>query len=178
MTWNSTAGRLLALVALGSALSGCMDAAPGLVEPAQPTATLIGTSLHLVESTLQVGTTTVSATIGTAGGILQIPNGHSLYFPAGALAHETTIHATLDGTTIRIEFGPDGLIFPDSASPTLTLSYADGLGITDDDAHNLYVAYLDSSGAIQEILPTALDTIGDVVYAPLRHFSTYALVTD
>lgn len=167
MLWNQKLRTLIALVALASAAAACGEVSPGPVEPERLSGSLLGTTVLVVEATIDV-----------TGGTLSIPGGHSLYFPAGALAEPTTIRATKDQDRVLIEFGPHGLLFPESALPTLTLSYVDGTGYTDADADGLSIVYLGADGAVLEVLETAADTTADVLRARLRHFSTYAIATD
>lgn len=170
--------RFLVLLALAAGAGACADSASGPLEPPRPSASLLGGTLQLVETTLSAPLTTVEATIGLLGGELAIPGGHSLRFPAGALLVPTTIRATAGGGTVEIEFGPHGLVFPLLARPTLTLSYADAQGVSDQDAAGLVLVYVDEAGQVQEVIETESDPAADVVRTRIGHFSTYILATD
>jgi hypothetical protein len=138
---------------------------------------LLGGTLRLVGQLLPILDTVSEETIGPEGGTLEIAGGHSIYFPPGALTDSTTISAVRHPLKILVDFGPEGLVFPDSARPTLTYSY-DGLGLLGLlDPGGLVIVYLDG-GAIAEVLPSVVDPQARVVQAELTHFSTYALATD
>lgn len=168
MITNPALRRLLALVALGAVTGGCLEAASGPLAP--PAA---GSPPRVLVPALEAADAVVSAIIGSAGGTLHIRGGHSLHFPPGALPGTTLVRAVPLGGGARIEVGPHGLVFPDSAQPTLTFSYAAGA-----DPERMSIVYLDSSGVVREVLPTEVDPVARTARARLRHFSTYALVTD
>jgi hypothetical protein len=175
MAWNSTVHRFLVLMVLGLGIGACADSRSGPTAPSGSEAAMIGSTLSLVETVVQTTDSAVSAIIGPEGGVLEIPGGHSLHFPAGALAQPVLIEAVSSGSAVRVDFGPHGLVFPDSALPTLTLSYANTAGI---DPAELVIAYLDADGVVQELLTTEIDALAQVARARIRHFSTYALMTD
>lgn len=167
----------LALFALLAAVGGCADSPSAPIQPDEANASLLGGSLQLVGQLLPVLDTSSERTIGPEGGTLYIAGGHSLHFPAGALQAPTTIHAVRDPLLIVVDFGPEGLVFPDSARPTLTYSYANTGLFSLLGASGLTIVYLDG-GLLPEVLPSAVDTGAKVVRAELSHFSTYALATD
>lgn len=169
--------RLFAALVFGAALASCAEPRLSPVEPAAPSALLGidlgGLGLPIVPVLTNTVDAVVTAVVGPAGGLLSLPGGNSLSIPAGALSASTTIGATQEGGVLKIEFGPEGLVFPDSALPTLTFSYA---GATVASAP--VIVYLDASGAVKEVLETEVDPVAQVARAKVRHFSTYALVTD
>lgn len=175
MAWNSLARRFLVLALLGVGVSACTDSLSGPTAPSGSEAALTGSTLSLVETVVETVDSAVSTLLGPEGGVLQIPGGHSLHFPAGALAEPVLIEAVSSGSAVRVDFGPHGLAFPDSALPTLALSY-DDTGL--DEGAGFSVAYLDADGTVLEVLTAEVDAVARVVRARLRHFSTYALMTD
>jgi hypothetical protein len=177
MTKRLPLHRLFAVLVLGAALASCAEPRQSLVEPAAPSELLGldlgGLGLPLVPILTNTLDAVLTQVVGPAGGLLSLPGGSSLSIPAGALSASTTISATQEGGVLKIEFGPEGLVFPDSALPTLTFSYA-GASV----ASAPVVVYLDSAGAVKEVLETEVDPVAQVARAKVRHFSTYALVTD
>lgn len=179
MTYRRCFRVSLALLATVVAGSSCDRVGKSPVAPAGgPLASLTETTLELVVRLEPIADQVAEASIGPDGGTLSLPGGHSLEFPAGALAQLTLIQAVSDGSVVKVDFGPDGLVFPDSALPLITFSYADGTGLTDADAADLRVVYVGESGAVEEVLQTEADTTADVVRARVRHFSTYAIATN
>lgn len=166
-----------AIFALGISFSGCGESPAGPLHPTRAENGLIGGTLQLVGQLLPILDTVSEETIGPEGGTLEIAGGHSLHFPAGALEDTITVTAVRDPLKILVDFGPEGLVFPDSARPVLTYSYSGTglLGLVN--PGGLAIVYLDG-GSIAEVLPSDVDTQAQVVRAELSHFSTYALATD
>ena len=167
--------RFAAIFSLGLTFSGCGETSAPL-EPAGEERSLLGGTLRIVSRLLPIFDTASEATIGPEGGTLSIPGGHSLRFPAGALDDSVTISAVVDPLKIMVDLGPEGLVFPDSARPTLSLSYGSGLLGWLSPA-DLVIVYVDEGVAV-EVLPSVLDTQAETVSADLEHFSTYVLATD
>jgi hypothetical protein len=169
--------RLFAALALGATLASCAEPRQSPVEPAAPSELLGldlgGLGLPLVPLLTNTVDAVLAQVVGPAGGLLSLPGGNSLSVPAGALSASTTIRATQEGGVLKIEFGPEGLVFPDSALPTLTFSY-DGASV----ASTPVIVYLDSNGSVKEVLETEVDPVAKVARAKVHHFSTYALATD
>jgi hypothetical protein len=111
--------------------------------------------------------------IGPEGGTLQIPGGHSLTFPAGAVAKPTTIRARVDMQYVEVDLDPHGIQFPAGREPVLRLSYAEANA---DSFRSLTIAYLDEAGRYLEDMRGVNDSVAEVVNARLPHFSRYALV--
>jgi hypothetical protein len=167
--------RFAAVLAFGLTFAGCVEA-PAPLEPSGEDRSLLGGTLRIVSRLLPLFDTTSEATIGPEGGTLSIAGGHSLHFPAGALDDSVTISAVTDALKIMVDLGPEGLVFPDSAQPTLSLSYGSGLlGFLS--PSDLVIVYVDDGLAV-EVLPSVLDTQQKTVRAELEHFSTYVLATD
>ena len=165
--------RLLAVLTLLVAFAGCEQSSK-LVEPTHPARVLIGNGLYLA-SVATTPPASISQDIGPAGGVLSMPDGHSLSFPAGALQATTSITAVTGGGSLEVDFGPEGLIFPDSALPVLRLNYRNSDAAQSNDA---VIVYLDENGRLREILTTSQDTTTGTAQARIKHFSTYALATD
>lgn len=167
----------VALFALAGAVGGCGESPAGPLAPSAPEQGLIGGTLRLVGQLLPVLDTSEQQTIGPEGGTLYIAGGHSLHFPAGAVSEPTTITAVRDPLKILVDFGPEGLVFPDSARPTLTYSYGSAglLGLLR--PQDLTIVYLQGN-LLAEVLPSSVDPVTRVVRTELEHFSTYALATD
>jgi hypothetical protein len=174
MKQNRSSARLFALLTLFVAFAGCEQSSE-LVEPSHPANIEIGAGLHVASLLTSTPQALVTEEIGPAGGVLSMPDGHTLTFPAGALQATTTISAVADDGSLAIDFGPAGLVFPDSALPVLSLNYlnSDAAGSLD-----AVIVYLDGSGVLQEILATSRDTTASTARARIKHFSTYALATD
>jgi hypothetical protein len=117
----------------------------------------------------------VTALIGPSGGLLRVPGGHQIVFPAGALLEPTTITLTIPKTeNLEVILEPHGLVFPAGYEPELTISYKDGYDYMESSLRVVYVM----EGAIAEELGTRVDVALKQAVALLKHFSTYALGTD
>lgn len=163
--------RLLAALTVLVAFTGCAEAKQNPMAPTRP-ATSIGDGLFLVPLLTNTTETLLNQVIGSAGGVLDLTGGSSIAFPAGALPANTTITAVRDGDDLKIDLGPEGLVFPDSALPTLTFDY--GAAAPD----SAVIVYLDDNGWLSEVLETRIDSVAHLAQAKIRHFSTYALATD
>ena len=161
----------LAAAVLVVAVAGCAESPS---EPLTPSAA--GNAPQLVQQPLTASTLLAQTEIGPAGGTLQIPGGHTLEFPAGALASPTVITASRHPSSISVDFGPEGLVFPESARPSLTYAYGSATLPAWVNPGLLRIVYID--GSYVEELVTTVDTVARTVEAKLPHFSTYALATD
>lgn len=111
----------------------------------------------------------VSARIGPQGGMLDLGEGNTVYFPPGALLTDTTIVAHVPaGNTARVFFTPEGLHFPVSAVVTLSYSAC----ITQSSL--LAVVYLQAD-TVSEVEPTITNPTSQTVTATINHFSSYAV---
>jgi hypothetical protein len=109
--------------------------------------------------------------IGSEGGTLQMPGGHTLTFPAGAVSGPTMIRSRVDAEYLRVDFEPHGIQFPRGREPLLTLNLqdADVSGFK-----SLRVTYVAGS-QILEVLPTDINPGAATANARLLHFSGYLL---
>ena len=169
--------RALAFFSLTAALAGCGESPSAPLQPTAPEEGLLGGTFSLVGELLPILNTVSEESIGPAGGTLEIAGGHTLHFPAGALQDSMTIRAVRDPLHIVVDLGPEGLVFPDSARPTLTFKYQGGglLGLLN--PADFVVLYLDQ-GVVLDVLPTVVDRQARTATAELEHFSTYAFATD
>jgi hypothetical protein len=111
--------------------------------------------------------------IGPEGGTLEIPGGHSLTFPSGAVSKPTTIRARVDMQYVEVDLDPHGIQFPAGREPTLKLSYA---GASTAGFRSLTIAYFDEAGRYLEDMRGVDSSTTQAVNARLPHFSRYALV--
>jgi len=114
----------------------------------------------------------VEKVIGAEGGTLEIPGGHRLTFPAGAVSAPTRIRAKVDARYAGVELDPHGIRFPAGAEPTLTLSYAAAGPIS---YVNFAILYTDVSGRFLENMGGSVNTANKSVSARLPHFSGYVI---
>lgn len=169
--------RYVTTAAIAIAFAGCESPVSTPLGPGVPDSGLLDNGLRVVNGILPIFNTVADQTIGPEGGTLLIAGGHTLHFPAGALADSTRITAVRDPLKIMVRFGPEGIVFPDSARPTLSYRYPTlgFLGIVN--PSRLTIVYL-LGGKVGEVLPTEVDVTAGRVRAELSHFSTYALATD
>lgn len=108
--------------------------------------------------------------IGAEGGALEIPGGHTLTFPAGALSSPTRIRATVDNRYVGVDLQPEGLHFPAGNGPVLTINYG---AVPTGQYSQLAVLYVAPSGTVLEVLQSDANRPGNTVSARLSHFSGY-----
>ncbi len=118
----------------------------------------------------QASTLRAEKVIGAEGGTLEIPGGHTLTFPAGALGSPTKIRASVDSRYVGVDLQPEGLQFPAGNGPMLTINYA---GASTEQYSQLAVLYVAPSGAVLEVLASDANRTGNTVSARLSHFSGY-----
>jgi hypothetical protein len=111
--------------------------------------------------------------IGAEGGTLEIPGGHTLAFPAGALKEPTRIRARIDARYVEVDLGPEGIQFPAGAEPSLTLNYGNAANAA---FSTLAVGYFSESGRLLEVLRTDNNTVSKSLTVRLRHFSRYVAI--
>jgi hypothetical protein len=155
-------------------IGGCTDPSP----LAKPTLE-VGSGYEPIRIQMPVGGATFNRvaglkaekTIGTEGGILQMPGGHTLTFPAGALGEPTLIRGRVDSEYLLVDFEPHGIQFPRGREPLLTLSLqnADVSGFK-----SLTVTYV-AGNQILEVLPTDVNVGAATANSRLKHFSGYLL---
>lgn len=153
--------------------SGCMDQSPTavLLDPATvtPGQAQFQANVRPVFSAAPFAAGTHTALITPAGGSIDFGIG-SIDFPKGAVQRATHISATVDGSTMSVEFAPHGLTFSADAQPTLTFS-ASGLDL----GGNAVIYYVDDNGNVLENLGGIVDATAATVSAALKHFSPYIL---
>lgn len=155
-------------------IGGCAEHPSTLSEGAQLKQVRLGTPT-MAPSFSRGGSDVVSQTIGSEGGTLSIPGGHTLTFPAGALSQPTEITARPGRVFVEVEFGPHGLQFPAGHEPVLTLSYAGALNLRE--VSSLSIVYMQGT-RITEMLGGRVDADGKTVSAQVGHFSKYAMVSN
>lgn len=125
---------------------------------------------------------TASATIGSTGGSIRIPEaGFTITFPAGAVSTPTAIRATaLRGSSVAYRLEPHGLVFGNA--PTITQD----LSLTGAVARLLDTGYQGgyftdestlASGVVQvlETRPATFDLLRLRMSFTVQHFSGYAV---
>ena len=116
----------------------------------------------------------VTRVIGPEGGTINIPGGHSLTFPAGALPRPVEISAKVDPVYLGVDLGPEGLNFPVGRGPLLTINYD---GIDPSRFRSVSIAYVAPTGTVIEVLSTTIDKSRKTLTARLSHFSRYLVVS-
>jgi hypothetical protein len=125
-------------------------------------------SYHVVECVGR-GPRTGSMVIGPDGGTLRLgPN--ALFVPPGALAEPVTISATVADTVAAITFEPEGLQF---SRPVIVELDTRGCAVSDE--QHPVLLYLDDDGEARETIRGYLDERKQRFYAPVVHFSVYAI---
>lgn len=110
--------------------------------------------------------------IGPEGGTLEIPGGHTLDFPSGALNKPTKIRAKADRRYVAVELEPHGIQFPAGREPLLTLNYSAAAKPVV--ADRLTIIYLDHADNFLEDMRGTASERSKIVSARLPHFSLYA----
>lgn len=152
-------------------IGGCTEQAP--TSNSGPDAGLRFEKLELpgaVGLSSQANSLRAEKVIGAEGGTLEIPGGHTLTFPAGALSSPTRIRAAVDTRFVGVDLQPEGIHFPVGNGPVLTINYA---GVPAEQYRQLAVLYVAPSGTILEVLPSEANRPGTTVSARLSHFSGY-----
>jgi hypothetical protein len=114
---------------------------------------------------------TSTATIGPWGGSLTV-GPHTFVVPAGALAENVTITATLSADTVNaITFQPEGLQFAKPAYLTMSYANCNLLG----SLLPKHIAYTNNSYVILELLSSIDNLFTRKVTGQVHHFSHYAM---
>ncbi|HWK89551.1 MAG TPA: hypothetical protein VNP72_06130 [Longimicrobium sp.] len=161
---------LLTLAAAGIliAIGGCAEQPAG---PATPQYTKI--ALPAGVSFSRGGTDARDVeTIGPEGGSLSA-GGHTLVFPAGAVAEPTQISMTTVPGFVGVDLQPHGLVFPAGARPQLTLSFR---GASVAGFSSFAVGYFGNTGSLDEVFTGAVSLAGGTISARIPHFSGYIQV--
>ena len=113
----------------------------------------------------------VTATIGPAGGTLQV-GPHALSVPSGALDAPVTITAVAPSDTANhVRLRPEGLTFRRPASLRLSYANCDLLGVP----LPKRIVYTTDSLVTLEYVPSVDDAASQTVAGQLKHFSDYAV---
>ncbi len=114
-----------------------------------------------------------TAVIGPEGGILPHAS-HRLEVPAGALSEPLELSFAMPlSDTLTFDMGPHGTQFNVPVSLVFNYGNADLTGVNE---ALLQVYYYDPSTQIFEAIPTAVDTVNNLLFGYTDHFSRYALI--
>ncbi|HEU0013162.1 MAG TPA: hypothetical protein VFQ45_05735 [Longimicrobium sp.] len=160
---------LLTLAAAGIliAIGGCAEQPAG---PAGPQVTKI--ALPEGVSFSRGGAHDVE-TIGPEGGVLSA-GGHTLVFPAGAVAEPTRISMTSVAGFVGVDLQPHGLVFPAGAQPLLTLNYR---GAEVSAFSVLAIGYFGPGGRLEEVFTANRAEGATTLSTHLPHFSGYLAIS-
>jgi len=182
---RSHALRALAATALFAAVGGCSDpvtAGAGRAPTDASYGLVSGILTNVVQRTVPLAHDyAASATIGTAGGTIRIPDaGFTITFPAGAVSAPVAVTATaLAGSSVAYRLEPHGLVF--QKEPTI----AQDLSLTGV-ANQLLTAHLaggyvpdestlsGGTAVVTETRPATLDLLRLRMTFTVGHFSAYA----
>ena len=178
--------RALTATALFAAVGGCSDpvASGASRTPGHPAnALLSGVLTSVVQRTLPLGRDySASATIGTAGGTIRIPEaGFTITFPAGAVSAPVTVRATaLAGSSVAYRFEPHGLVFQKDPTIAQDLSLTGVVNqlLTAQLAGGYFADESTLGGGtvvVSEERPATLDLLRLRTTFTIRHFSGYAV---
>lgn len=183
-TLSTTAAAAIALTIFGCSLADS-PTGPQSLPPSAASNSLLGTVTGVVTgavstvtnlaSTLLVScdrlpTQSVSQTVGPLGGRINV-GPHSISIPAGALKSNVRITAEITGDRASsVRFSPEGLRFQKPA--TLTMSYAHCRKLLPLPTR---VVYTTDNLRVLELLRSLDNRSEKKVYAPLDHFSKYAV---
>jgi hypothetical protein len=178
--------RALAATVLFAAAGGCSDPVTSSARRAPDDAShglVSGIVMSVVQRTLPLSKNYVSsATIGTGGGSIRIPEaGFTITFPAGAVAKATTVRATaLAGSNVAYRLEPHGLVFQKEpviaqdlsltgvVNQLLTLELAGGYVPDESTLQN-------GTAVVTETRPATIDLLRLRTTFTIRHFSAYAV---
>jgi len=177
--------RALAATALFAVVGGCSDpvASSARRTPAPPPGDLVsGILTSVVQRTFPLSQDySASATIGTGGGTLRIPEaGLVVTFPAGAVSAPVTVRATaLAGSSVAYRFEPHGLVFQREVAVAQDLSLTGVVNqlLTVQLAGGYFPDESTLTGGtvvVTETLPATVDLLHLRMGFTIRHFSGYA----
>src|ERR1044071_3642141 len=151
------------------AAGACSPATETVSAPETPSFNLTAAEARLASCT-PLPAETVTMVLGPQGGTLNI-GPHTLTLAKGALQSTVEITAEIVPDNANyVKFSPEGLRFNPGAK--LKLSYANCPGAT---IKNLRVVYTDDALNTLEVLSSKADPKRRTVWAPLSHFSIYAV---
>lgn len=178
----------LALCAFASACSDLETTNPRVAADGGPLLEIFNppVDVGVLQRTTPLATDlTTSATIGKAGGKLEIPAaGLRVEFPSNAVRGNTKITITaLQGTNIAYTFEPHGLVF--KQAPIIRQSFKGTNAATDHTVRDaLEGAYFPDttyvakgSAKVVETRPTFVDVTGGSIRFSVEHFSGYLVST-
>lgn len=185
---------VFALAVLAIGIAGCSDSRSALptaptVSSAAPSQALlprfISTSPVLRRTSPLGGDITVTARIGSEGGVLAIPSaGLRVVVPAGAVSVPTDFVATaVHGRAVAYEFQPHGVRFAKPLQVSQELRGTEWFGVPLLAFRAGYFAdraQLDAENAtvrLDEILPLSLDLLRLQARFNVGHFSGYVIST-
>lgn len=170
---NPTRLLLTTLLAGGSAaVVGCHDTAPLEVNTPAAGSLLgdLGQLLTLLPCN-PLPESTATATIGPAGGTLQV-GPHTLTVPAGALSAPVSITGTApSGSVNTVQFQPEGLRFAVPAGLTMSYANCPSPGVL----LPKRVVFTDDALTILEVLLSVDSRSAQTVVGRVQHFSHYAV---
>jgi hypothetical protein len=179
------APRALVAATLFAALGGCSDPVTPAASRAPDDAShalVSGILMSVVQRTVPLTQSyAASATIGTAGGSIRIPQaGFTITFPAGAVSAPVTVRATaLAGSNVAYRLEPHGLVFQREPviAQDLSLTGVVGQLLTAGLAGG-YVpdesTLAGGTAVVTETRPATVDLLRLRMTFTIRHFSAYA----
>jgi hypothetical protein len=183
---RSNALRALAALAVFVGAGGCADPVTSSAGRAPADAQhglLSGILTSVVQRTLPLSKNYVaSATIGTAGGSIRIPEaGFTITFPAGAVSAPVAVKATaLAGSNVAYRLEPHGLVF--QKEPTIAQDLSLTGVVNQLLTANLAGGYVPDESTLQngtavvtETRPATLDLLRLRTTFTVAHFSAYAV---
>ena len=159
--------------ATGNLLGGVVGGATGTVK------TVLTPVIGLTRGTPLAADITVTQVIGTAGGLLSIPQaGVTVVIPAGAVSSPTQFTMTARaGSLVAYDFAPHGITF---AKPLVLTQSLTGTSATLLNKSLLELGYYaDASqltatdGSVSELTSGLVDLLGWTFTANIKHFSGY-----
>lgn len=151
--------------------SGCMDQSPTAtsLDTFEDQRAQLPANVSPLRAAAAYESGSFSALITPAGGSIDFGIG-TIDFPKHAVDHATVITASVDGSSMAVEFAPHGLNFPPTAQPALSFRYS---GIALPSSPTIF--YVDDAGRPLENLGGTVDTQSETVTSWLSHFSPYIL---
>lgn len=188
--------RAFAAVALATFAVACSEGPSAPLAPQAPNASLLGSTLGLVDGVVQILTSPLRAkalsrktaiaaqsatvTVGTAGGTITLPGaGLTVVVPQGALTAPTAITVSAPaGTAVWYDFQPHGIKFATPIKLTQDLRNTNYSSLLSPELKGAYMVDGSQDGTtntalVSEVISTTLDLFRTKVTFPVRHFSGY-----
>jgi hypothetical protein len=180
------APRTLVAAALFAAVGGCSDPVTPAASRAPDDAShalVSGILMSVVQRTVPLTQNyAASATIGTAGGSIRIPQaGFTITFPAGAVSAPVTVRATaLAGSNVAYRLEPHGLVFKKEPVIAQDMSLTSVVGqLLTAGLEGGYVpdesTLVGGTAVVTETRPATVDLLRLRTTFTIRHFSAYAV---